>query len=87
MIPEFQSLSEKIDQLAELTLLLRQENADLRLRMAVLTTENTELSKRIQEASQRVAALLEIIPAVAAPTPSSPPSPPSSLSLFEDTIA
>ena len=86
MIPEFQSLSEKINQLAELTLLLRQENADLRLRMAVLTTENAELSKRMQEASQRLAALLEIIPATPAPTPSFPP-PPSSLSLFEDTTA
>ncbi len=79
MIPEFQSLSEKINQLAELTLLLRQENADLRLRMAVLTTENAELSKRIQDASERVTALLEVIPVT--------PTPPSSLSLFEDTTA
>jgi cell division protein ZapB len=63
MISEFQLLSEKIDQLAELTQSLRRENADLRLRSTVLTTENADLSNRVQEAYQRVSVLLENIPA------------------------
>ena len=64
MLSEFHQLSEKVDQLAELTQSLRRENADLRLTLAALTAENADLSRRIQEAYQRVAALLEKIPAV-----------------------
>ena len=62
MVSEFHLLSEKISQLAELAHALRRENADLRLNMATVTAENVELSKRIQEAYQRVLALLEKIP-------------------------
>ncbi|WP_422879639.1 DUF904 domain-containing protein [Noviherbaspirillum cavernae] len=63
MVSEFHQLSEKISQLAELAHSLRRENADLRLGMAALTAENADLSSRIDEAYQRVAALLEKLPA------------------------
>ena len=62
MVSEFHQLSEKIVQLAELTQSLRRENADLRLSLASLTTENTDLAKRIEEAYRRVSALLDKIP-------------------------
>jgi cell division protein ZapB len=64
MISEFHQLSEKIDQLAALTHALRRENAELRLRATGLQSENEELARRINEAHQRVAALLEKFPAL-----------------------
>ena len=63
MISQFQLLSDKIDQLAELTRSLRRENADLRLNNAALSTENVELCKRMEEAHRRVSTLLNSIPA------------------------
>jgi cell division protein ZapB len=63
MISDFHDLSEKISQLAELTQSLRSENAELRLRSVALAAENTELARRMQEAHERVTALLEKIPA------------------------
>ncbi len=63
MIFDFQQLSEKIDQLAALAQSLRRENADMRRTMAALTAENADLSRRMQEAHQRVSALLEKMPA------------------------
>ncbi|MCW5300717.1 DUF904 domain-containing protein [Herbaspirillum lusitanum] len=68
MSSEFHQLSEKVAQLAAMTQSLRRENADLRLNVAALTTENAELSQRMDEAHQRVAALLDKLP-VAAPMP------------------
>jgi len=62
MISDFHYLFEKINQLAELARSLRQENADLRLTATALTAENADLSKRMQEAYQRVSTLLEAIP-------------------------
>jgi cell division protein ZapB len=62
MVSEFHQLSEKIVQLAELAQSLRRENADLRLTLASLTTENADLARRIEEAYQRVSALLDKIP-------------------------
>lgn len=64
MISEFDYLSEKIRQLAELAQSLRRENADLRLQASALASENAELGRRMQQAHQRVAALLEAVPAV-----------------------
>lgn len=64
MISEFHELPDKIKQLAELTQFLRLENADLRLKLAMLASENASLSMRMQEAHQRVTALLEKIPAL-----------------------
>lgn len=62
MISEFHLLSEKILQLAELAQSLRLENAELRLKAAAMAAENTELAQRMEEAHQRVSALLDKIP-------------------------
>ncbi|MBX9798514.1 MAG: DUF904 domain-containing protein [Burkholderiaceae bacterium] len=63
MITDFHNLSAKISQLADLTQSLRSENADLRIKSAALAAENAELTRRMQEAHERVAALLAKIPA------------------------
>jgi FtsZ-binding cell division protein ZapB len=63
MISEFQDLSDKIDRLAEMTLSLRRENAALRQSNAVLSDENAGYQALLAEARDRVAALLEKIPA------------------------
>ncbi len=63
MITDFHNLSAKISQLADLTQSLRSENADLRIKSAALAAENAELTRRMQEAHDRVAALLAKIPA------------------------
>lgn len=65
MISDFQDLSQKISQLAAMTQALRSENAELRMRAVSLEAENTELAHRMQQAHDRVAALLEKIPAPA----------------------
>jgi len=59
MISEFHQLAEKIEQLAQLTYLLRHENAGLRLHVKTLSSENADLSRRMDEAQQRVATLLK----------------------------
>ena len=64
MIPDFQELSDKIDQLAELTHALRREDAQLRQANAALVVENMGYQRKLGEASSRVAALLEQIPAL-----------------------
>lgn len=64
MISEFQELSDKIDQLAEMTVALRRENAQLRQANAALVVENIGYQKRLSEAHSRVSALLEQIPAL-----------------------
>lgn len=64
MISEFQELSDKIDQLAAMTLALRRENAQLRQANAALVVENIGFQKRLSEAHSRVSALLEQIPAL-----------------------
>jgi cell division protein ZapB len=63
MISDFQDLSDKIDQLAELTQALRRENAHLRHANSALLAENTACQNRLVEAQARVVALLEKIPA------------------------
>ncbi len=64
MISEFEQLLGKIGQLSELAHALRRENADLRSEMALLADENTRLASRMNEAHQRVSALLASIPAI-----------------------
>jgi FtsZ-binding cell division protein ZapB len=64
MISEFQELSDKIDQLAEMTAALRRENAQLRQANAALVVENMGYQRRLSEASGRVEALLEKIPSL-----------------------
>jgi len=63
MISDFHTLSQKIEQLATLTQALRSENAELRLRSSSLVEENAELARRMQEAHDRVAALIDSMPA------------------------
>jgi len=67
MISDFQDLSDKIDQLAELTQALRRENAQLRQANAALVAENMAFQRRLGEAHERVAALLEKIPGAQTP--------------------
>lgn len=62
MNSEFHLLSEKIDKLAELTQFLRRENAELRLKIAAMSSENAILTAKMQQAHQRLAALLEQMP-------------------------
>jgi cell division protein ZapB len=63
MISDFHQLSEKVSELAALVQSLRRDNADLRLSLTTLNAENAELAQRIEEAHQRVSALLAKIPA------------------------
>lgn len=69
MISDFQELSDKIDQLAEMTAQLRRENAQLRQANSALVVENMGYQRRLSEASTRVEALLEQIPALDGDTP------------------
>lgn len=62
MNSEFHLLSEKIDKLAELTQFLRRENAELRLKITALSSENATLAEKMQQAQQRVSAILEQLP-------------------------
>lgn len=62
MTPDLNLLAEKIEQLAMLTQRLRRENADLRLQLAAMLAERTELDDRMQEACRRTAALLDKLP-------------------------
>lgn len=62
MISEFQDLSLKIDQLAELTAALRRENAALRQTNVELTAENANHRQRLAEARLRIGALIAQIP-------------------------
>ena len=62
MISDFNQLTEKIGRLAEMARALRRENAELRMNTAELKAENAALLQRIEEAHQRVTALLERIP-------------------------
>jgi cell division protein ZapB len=64
MISEFQELSDKIDQLAEMTNALRRENAQLRQANAALVVENMGYQRRLSDASDRIVALLEKVPAL-----------------------
>lgn len=69
MSSEFHQLTEKVAQLAAMTQSLRRENAELRLNVSALTNEKAELSRRIDEAHQRVEALLGKLPVA---TPDAP---------------
>ncbi|MDR0934184.1 MAG: DUF904 domain-containing protein [Burkholderiaceae bacterium] len=62
MTSDFESLAEKISQLAELTAALRRENAGLRLRNAELTAEHNLMNERIRQAQERIARLIGSLP-------------------------
>ena len=69
MISDFQELSDKIDQLAEMSLALRRENAQLRQANAALVADNMACQQRLAEARARVSALLDKIPAAEGAAP------------------
>ena len=69
MIADFQELSDKIEQLAEMAQALRRENAQLRQANAAMVVENLGYQKRLAEAHARVSALLEHIPPLETATP------------------
>lgn len=62
MNSDFESLSEKINQLAELTMVLRRENAALRIRNAELLSEQSITNERLQQAKERVTKLISTLP-------------------------
>ena len=62
MISDFKHLLEKIQQLAALSMSLRRENADLRLQVAGLQADNAALSQRMQEAHEKVVAVMHRLP-------------------------
>ena len=74
MISEFQALSDKIDQLAELTQTLRRENAHLRQGNARLVAQAIEYNEKMKEATARLEALLEQVPSLKPPEDKQPQS-------------
>ena len=63
MISEFDHLSDKVSKLAQLAQSLRQQNAELRQQIDALNADKARLAARISEAHDRVAAVLEQLPA------------------------
>lgn len=63
MISDFDQLTEKVAQLAALAQALRRENSELRLQASALAADNADLAARIEQAQQRLSALLASIPA------------------------
>ncbi len=66
MLPDFNSLLEKLRQLVELSHVLRAENAELRGELAKLAADNAQLAQRMNEARDRVSRLIAALPADAA---------------------
>lgn len=62
MESDFQQLAHKIQQLADLTQSLRQENAHYKLHIKSLTEEKDALTSKIEEASVRINRLLDQLP-------------------------
>lgn len=62
MISEFQQLSQKIDQLAELANTLRLENAGLRRQLVATAADYTACQQRMRAAQERLAALIAHLP-------------------------
>ena len=62
MIFDFNSLLDKVRQLAELSQALRSENAALRSELATMADQNVRLEQRMQEAHDRVAKLIDALP-------------------------
>ncbi|MBC7413539.1 MAG: DUF904 domain-containing protein [Herminiimonas sp.] len=63
MISDFELLALKVTELAELAHALRRESTELRAQVAALDTQNGELAQRMRKAHDRVAALLDQLPA------------------------
>ncbi|BEV14284.1 DUF904 domain-containing protein [Herbaspirillum sp. DW155] len=65
MSSEFLQLAEKVTQLAQLAQGLREENAELRRKVKLLSEDNTTLATRVDQAYERVAAVLAQLPVAA----------------------
>ena len=63
MISEFQQLSRKIEQLAELAMTLRHENTELRRNLTLVSADHALCKEKIRQAQQRIGALLAQLPA------------------------
>lgn len=63
MTSEFDQLSDKINQLVQLVQSLRQQNAALHQQIDALNGSNAALAARMNEAHDRVVAVLEQLPA------------------------
>ena len=63
MISEFDLLSDKISKLVLLAQSLRQQNAELRQQIEALSVDKASMAERMSEAHDRVAAVLEQLPA------------------------
>jgi cell division protein ZapB len=62
MISEFDLLSDKISKLVQLAQSLRQQNAELRQQIEALSADKASLAARMNEAHDRVVAVLEQLP-------------------------
>jgi cell division protein ZapB len=62
MISDFKQLSQKISQLAALSLSLRRENDELRAHIAMLNVENTDINHRMHTAYERISNMLSQLP-------------------------
>ena len=58
MDSELQALEDRIRQAADLMKRMREENVDLRQRVAALEVENRRLADKVENAAQKVEALL-----------------------------
>lgn len=58
MDSELQALEDRVRQAADLILRVREENVDLRQRVAALETENRRLADKVESAAQKVESLL-----------------------------
>ena len=62
MESELQALEDRIRHAAELAKRLRAENVDLRQRLAALESDNKRLAEKVENAAQKIEALLKQIP-------------------------
>ncbi len=74
MLPDFNSLLEKLRQLVELSHALRAENAELRSELAKLAADNAQLAQRMNEARDRVSRLIAALPVDAAASADTTPT-------------
>ena len=59
---DFESLTEKVNQLAELSIALRRENNALRIRNAELVSEQNMMNERLHQARERIQVLINMLP-------------------------
>ncbi len=62
---DFESLTEKVNQLADLSIALRRENNTLRIRNAELISEQNMMKERLNQAKERIQILIDMLPVTA----------------------